>query len=52
MMYYTPTFKHRGGKFALSSKEAHPLVFVSCVACGNFAVAKGSSIIIDDPKET
>ena len=51
MMYYAPTLKHRMGKFALTSKEAHHFVFVSCVMCDNFAIAKGSSVIIDDSKE-
>lgn len=51
MMYYAPTLKHRMGKFALTSKEAHHFVFVSCVMCDNFAIAKGPSVIIDDFKE-
>jgi predicted nucleic-acid-binding Zn-ribbon protein len=48
IMYYAPTVKHRVGKFALTSKEAHPFVIVSCVECGYFGTAKGPSVIIDD----
>lgn len=48
MLYYAPTLKHRGGKFALTAREAHPFVFVSCVKCRLHAIAKGPSIIIDE----
>ena len=48
MLYYAPTFKHRMGKFALTSVEAHPFVFVSCVNCGSFGIGKSSSVIIDE----
>jgi hypothetical protein len=51
MIYYAPTLKHRVGEFALTSKEAHPIVFVSCVGCGYFATAKGLSIVIDGFEE-
>jgi hypothetical protein len=51
MLYYAPTLKHRAGKFALTSKEAHPFVFVSCVKCGLHGMTKGPSVIIDEKSD-